>query len=185
MGLRTVSGEPSLASGSSCQRMMHSQLKIAHCLNFAIALPLHVGKPNCFAQPLPIFIWPNKKLESSEKLNMSLSEDSKTSSVVNRRTFAQLVLSSFSFYTLESARNPSPASAVPSLFASPIDLISRVGERAPKRPPEKLFGEDIYYPDFFAGVWKTESKMISVTCPSGYKLFGRPGTFEAAQRVSE
>lgn len=164
---------------------MQYRVRKAKYLNFASAITL--VKPFRSAPAPPNHFCCNSGLQDSKKrevfttqlsreeLNMSLD--------VNRRGFAQLALSSLSVFVLKGALAPSPSAAIASPFATPIDLIARVGQRVPRRPQEKLFEDDIYYPDYFAGVWRTESMLISVTCPAGYKLFGRPGTFEAVQRV--
>lgn len=100
---------------------------------------------------------------------------------VSRRQFGQLLLSGASLGAIFAA--PGVVEAIPSPFSTPENLISRVAQTAPPRPEAILFEEDIFYPDYFVGVWDTESKLISVTCPAGYKLFGRPGSFEYAERV--
>lgn len=100
----------------------------------------------------------------------------------SRRQFVQILFSGAGLAAAFGVHTS--AEALPSPFASPENLISRVAQKAPHRPDAKLFEEDLFYPDYFAGVWDTESKLISVTCPAGYKLFGRPGSFESAQHVS-
>lgn len=100
---------------------------------------------------------------------------------VSRRQFAQTVFSAASLGAMFAA--PGAVEAILSPFAAPENLISRIAQKTPPRPEAKLFEEDLFYPDYFAGVWDTESKLISVTCPAGYKLFGRPGSFESARRV--
>lgn len=102
-----------------------------------------------------------------------------------RRLFLRKLTFAMSLGLLGISSFPHEASAILNLpFAKPEDLIARTRQGAPKRPVRHLFQNDIYYPDYFAGVWNTESTLVSVTCPAGYKLFGRLGTFENAQRVS-
>lgn len=96
---------------------------------------------------------------------------------LSRRHFARALLLNAAL-TTEFVK-PSSAGALQSPFAAPENL----AQKAPPRPKARLFEEDIFYPDYFAGVWETESKLISVMCPAGYKLFGRPGSFESARRV--
>lgn len=105
--------------------------------------------------------------------------------IMPRRHFLQKLTSGMSLGLLGASSCAREASAIVTLpFTKPEDLIARMRQGAPKRPVTHLFQNDIYYPDYFAGVWNTESTLVSVTCPAGYKLFGRPGTFENAQRVS-
>lgn len=62
------------------------------------------------------------------------------------------------------------------------DLMTRV-TKVNVPPLQGLFQKDLYFPEFFAGTWDVESTLLSVECPAGYKLFGRQGSFEAAQSV--
>ena len=100
---------------------------------------------------------------------------------LSRRHFARALLLNAALAT--EFVKPSSVAALQSPFTAPENLIARFAQKAPPRPKARLFEEDIFYPDYFAGVWETESKLISVMCPAGYKLFGRPGSFESAQRV--
>lgn len=103
----------------------------------------------------------------------------------SRRQLLHYVTATSSLYLAALLTTPDETQAVPNLFLSkPEDLKLRVAQRAPPRPKARLLTPDIFYPDYFVGTWDTESKMISVTCPAGYKLFGRPGSFESAQKVS-
>lgn len=104
--------------------------------------------------------------------------------VIPRRHFLRTLTSGVSLSLLSTSLSPSEAQATINIpLAKPEDLVARIGQNASRRPVTHLFQDDIYYPDYFAGVWNTESTLVSVTCPAGYKLFGRPGSYENAQRV--
>lgn len=45
---------------------------------------------------------------------------------------------------------------------------------------ETSMSSDLYYPDWFSGLWETTSTLRAVGAPAGYKLFGRSGAYEQA-----
>lgn len=60
-------------------------------------------------------------------------------------------------------------------------LESRVLENVLSPPPYQLEGSDIYYPDYFQGVWNVVSTTKDVQAPCGILLFGGNNTFSRAQ----
>ncbi|CAN8070771.1 unnamed protein product [Agarophyton chilense] len=84
-----------------------------------------------------------------------------------------------SMYSIDQAPR---AEAVYNPFGPPPDLVMRLKQRTPEEMAERLFQEDLHYPEFFAGKWKSISTLLSVACPAGYKLFGRTGAFEEAKK---
>lgn len=150
---------------------------------------LFSGVKVCMSKPTPLKSFNRSHLNFAEARGFrdeasGLEQKPKMSFEVGRKEFTRTVFAAASFSALSAIYSPRQTDAFASPFAAPMDLVARVGQRAPRRPEERLFEEDLFYPDYFAGVWKTESKLVSVTCPAGYKLFGKPGSFEAAQRVS-
>lgn len=123
-------------------------------------------------------------LTSTPRIISRLCGESNKAFRLNRRQFASIVLQSLALSTGFSISGQRSAEGAFGPFVAPEDLKIRLAKGAPGRPEEKLFQEDIFYPDYFAGVWKTESKLLSVSCPAGYKLFGRTGAFEQARAVS-
>lgn len=102
---------------------------------------------------------------------------------VSRRDIVRWAVSGISGVFLGSLV-PRPAEAIYNPFAPPPDIVARLKQRLSEEAPERRFQEDLYYPTFFAGTWKTNSTLLSVACPAGYKLFGRLGSFEDAKKVS-
>jgi hypothetical protein len=60
-------------------------------------------------------------------------------------------------------------------------LESRVLGNVLSPPPYQLEGSDIYYPDYFQGVWNVVSTTKDVQAPCGILLFGGNNTFSRAQ----
>lgn len=93
---------------------------------------------------------------------------------LSRRAFVHLSLSLSLLPLPARAYNP---------FAEQQDLISHLEHAIPHPPISKIFQRDLYFPPSFQGTWDTYSTLLSVACPAGYKLFGRQGSFESAQKV--
>lgn len=102
---------------------------------------------------------------------------------IDRRRFSASIISSATIWAVETIC-PRGAHALSSPFAQREDLSLRLGRQAPGRPGANIFSDDLFYPNYFAGVWKSKSTLKSVACPAGYKLFGRMGSYEAAMEVS-
>lgn len=100
---------------------------------------------------------------------------------MTRRTFHRLALSLAA--TRLSGTNLESVDALP-LLQRPEDLVKRLGKKAPGLPSQHVFQTDLFYPDYMAGVWETQSTLRGVACPAGYKLFGPSGSFEMAEKVS-
>lgn len=79
--------------------------------------------------------------------------------------------------------NVRPSNAIPFLTEKPESVLSRLNRAAPGQPKRRVYANDFFYPDYFLGAWTVRSTLLSVQCPAGYKLFGRPGSFEEAQKV--
>lgn len=77
-----------------------------------------------------------------------------------------------------------PTLALPFPLEKPEAVIDRLNRSAPPQPKHKVYAKDLFYPDHFLGAWTVRSTLLSVQCPAGYKLFGRPGSFEDVQKVS-
>lgn len=101
----------------------------------------------------------------------------------SRREFLRISLS-FVACAESLVQAPRPAEAFSNIFAAPEDLPTRLEQRVSQEIPERIFQSNLYFPDYFTGTWDTESTLLSATCPAGYKLFGRPGSFEEATKVS-
>ncbi|KAI0567599.1 hypothetical protein FGB62_1g315 [Gracilaria domingensis] len=100
---------------------------------------------------------------------------------VSRRDMMRWAIAGISLFSL--GQTPQSVEAALNPFASPPDLVKRLKQKTSEEMTERLFQEDLYYPDFFAGTWKTSSTLLSVACPAGYKLFGRTGSFEEAKKI--
>lgn len=61
-------------------------------------------------------------------------------------------------------------------------LESRVLENVLSPPPYQLESSDIYYPDYFDGVWQVVSTTKEIQAPCGILLFGGNNTYTRAQR---
>lgn len=60
-------------------------------------------------------------------------------------------------------------------------LESRVLENVMSPPPYAMEGSDVFYPDWFAGVWNVKSLTTDVQSPCGTMLFGGNATFDKAR----
>ena len=60
-------------------------------------------------------------------------------------------------------------------------LESRVLENVLSPPPYQMEGSDIYYPDYFNGLWNVFSTTTEVKAPCGVQLFGGNNTYARAQ----
>lgn len=105
-------------------------------------------------------------------------------SSISRRTFNRTSLAGIASSILFHHGIIRSAQAISSPFATPDDLAQRLVTRLTREPASKLYQSDIFYPEYFTGLWQTESTLLAVECPAGYKLFGRPGSFEATKEVS-
>lgn len=100
---------------------------------------------------------------------------------VTRRVFWQATLAGLTC----SAAVPTvfATELFPNILSKPQDLSARLSEPALPRPPPALFAPDLYYPESFLGTFTVSSVCVSVTCPAGERLFGRPGAFATAREV--
>mmetsp|Transcript_23488 Transcript_23488/g.34808 ORF Transcript_23488/g.34808 Transcript_23488/m.34808 type:complete len:328 (-) Transcript_23488:12-995(-) len=60
-------------------------------------------------------------------------------------------------------------------------LESRVLENVLSPPPYQMEGSDIYYPEYFNGLWNVFSTTTEVKAPCGIQLFGGNNTYARAQ----
>ena len=61
-------------------------------------------------------------------------------------------------------------------------LESRVLENVLSPPPYQMEGSDIYYPEYFNGLWNVLSTTTEVKAPCGIQLFGGNNTYARAQK---
>ncbi len=59
-------------------------------------------------------------------------------------------------------------------------LETRVLDNVLSTPPYGMEGNDIYYPDYFSGLWSVESRTSDVAAPCGIALFGGNQTYARA-----
>ena len=80
-----------------------------------------------------------------------------------------------------TAAAASPALALPSDNAGALTTLRRrAGQRTGALPSYGLDARDVYYPDWFSGLWRVESKAIDVSAPLGPGLFGGNASLAAA-----
>jgi hypothetical protein len=97
-----------------------------------------------------------------------------------RRDFVQITVASSASASLV----PSVGHAMEVESSSNLQiglLESRVLENVLSPPPYQLEGSDIYYPDYFQGVWNVLSTTKEIQAPCGILLFGGNNTFSRAQ----
>lgn len=121
-------------------------------------------------------------LHNERKVNTRIIHAINEPFSTDRRRFLALAYSTVAMSVVEAIR-PRGVYAFQSPFAKREDLVIRLSRQSPGRPNGDMFGDDLFYPNYFAGVWKSKSTLKAVASPAGYKLFGRPGSYEAAVDV--
>lgn len=107
--------------------------------------------------------------------------DTKSESVSRRCFLTTVIYAAPTMCALLS--NARPSIGIPFMTEKPESVLSRLNRAAPGQPKRKVYANDLFYPDYFLGAWTVRSTLLSVQCPAGYKLFGRPGSFEEVQKV--
>lgn len=49
----------------------------------------------------------------------------------------------------------------------------------------RLKSEDVFYPEWMAGIWSSASTLTGVQSPAGETVFGPPGSLDNARKVSD
>lgn len=113
----------------------------------------------------------------------SCSNESNHRYRISRRNFGDL-FANVAIASAISTLEPTSTLGVSLPGAQKERLVFRLLQAAPGRPKNQITAKDLFYPIYFAGLWKIRSTLLSVACPAGYNLFGRPGSYEAAVNVS-
>ena len=120
-------------------------------------------------------------LSSESQLHAALDErggsNEDTVSAARRTALKSfLALSTFAGISF----SPVPASAAAAEEASLPSLRQRVEGGVSAPSTYVIESPDVFYPDWFNGVWSTESTTLSVEAPAGIALFGGNRSYQAA-----